>query len=124
MLQVTTIFFLISLSVLATLHFIALQLSLYWYFSWLDIPMHAFGGMVLAFGIFTAYDLRVIKKDWLQALPVWLLSLVCIFGWEVFKLYTGKVIDEAFVLDTIMDITIGSIGSMLGYYVAKSIRTL
>ena len=124
MLQLTTILFLISLSVLAVLHVISLQLFLYWHFPWLDIPMHALGGITVAFGLFTLYDFKVIPRRLLYFIPVWLLSLVAIFGWEVFKLYAGKEIDDEFVIDTVTDVVIGSAGSIVGFYIARSLRSL
>ena len=124
MLQITTILFLISLSVLAGIHFIAEYLFLYWKFPWLDIPMHAFGGIIISLGVFTLYDFKVIPRRYIKLLAVWLIALVVILGWEVFKLFTGKVIDDTFVIDTVMDIVIGSVGSLVGYYVANNIRHL
>ena len=124
MLQVTTILFLVALSVLAGIHVIAEYLFLYWKFPWFDIPMHAFGGIIISLGVFTLYDFKIISKDRLTLGSVFLLALVVILGWEVFKLFTGKVIDDTFVLDTVMDIGIGSIGSVVGYYIANNIRHL
>ncbi len=86
--------------------------------------MHAFGGIIITLGVFTLYDFKVIPKLLLQLLPVWLIALVIILGWEVFKLFMGKVIDDTFIVDTVMDITIGSTGSVVGYYIANNIRHL
>ena len=125
MLKLTTVFFLIGLAVLAVLHYLALAFALYWAYPWFDIPMHLFGGIVVALGVFTLYDLKVyVRSEMLRVLPVFLLSLMVILGWEVFKLYAGKVIDDDFVIDTLMDVTLGSVGSMLGYYLATQLRTL
>ena len=125
MLKLTTIFFLIGALVLAVLHGIAETLSLYWYYWWFDLPMHLFGGAIVALGWFTLHDLGLwVRTEHLRLLSIWLLSLVVMLLWEVFKLYAGKEIDEDFVLDTVLDLTMGSLGSLIGFYVAKQLRTL
>ena len=62
MLKTTTILFLIALSVLAALHFIALSLYLYWQVWWFDIPMHLLGGFTVVLGIHTLADLRIVRR--------------------------------------------------------------
>lgn len=125
MLQLTTIFFVIALSVLAGLHYLALEFFLYWHYTWLDIPMHLLGGIVAALAVFTLYDFKIcIPRRLLHVFPVWLLSLVVILAWEVFKLYAGKEIDEDFVIDTIVDVVVGSLGSIIGFFIAKSLRQI
>ena len=122
MLQITTILFVVALSVLAGIHFIAEYLFLYWKFPWLDIPVHFFGGTIIVLGLFTLRDFKIIPKSWLHRVPVFLLSLVVILGWEVFILFAGKVIDDTFISDTVIDITVGLLGVLVGYYIANSIR--
>lgn len=125
MLQLTTIIFLISFSLLAVLHIIALELFLYWRYVWFDLPMHMLGGAVVALGIFTLYDLRLrIPRSFLTPRKV----LACVFlvacMWEVFEVLIGIPIDETYVLDTTFDLVMGLFGGYMGFIVANNIRNL
>ena len=124
MLQLTTIFFLIAFSLLAVIHYLALQLYLYWRLEWFDIPMHLFGGAVVALGIFTLKDLRIIPKTWLSLRFVLLLVLLVAGVWELFELYTGIPIDNSYYFDTALDIIMGLAGGYVGYIVGKSLHRL
>ena len=85
MLKLPTIFFLIAGSILAVIHVISLELFLYWKYLWLDIPMHALGGAVVALGLFTLHDLWPrYPKRLLYPIPVLLLVLLVAMGWEVY----------------------------------------
>ncbi len=124
MLQITTIIFLIAFSVLAVIHKIAMTLSLYWHFSWFDIPVHAFGGMIVALGFFTLRDLKLFPNKWLTLSRVFLLTLLITIAWELFEFLAGVPRDAAFVSDTILDICMGLSGSIIGFYIGTSLRNL
>ena len=125
MLQLTTVIFLISLSLLAVLHVISLKLFLYWRFWWLDIPMHLFGGAIVALGVYTLYDLRLfVPKRYLQLLPLLLIVFAVSLSWEVYELFIGIPIEDSFVPDTITDLSMGLIGGAIGYSIGKSLRKL
>ena len=125
MLKLPTIFFLITLSVLAVLHIVALKLFLYWRFPWFDIPMHLFGGAVVALGIFTLHDLlRSFPARLTYLIPVLLFTIMIALAWEVFQLQIGKPIDDDYVLDTIIDVLLGATGSVIGYYIATQLQRL
>lgn len=124
MLQLTTIFFLISFSILAVLHIIANQLFLYWHLPWLDIPMHLFGGAVVALGVYTMRDLRFIAPRVVQLWSVVAIVLVVAIIWEVFELLAGVPIRDDFVLDTSIDLVMGLAGAFIGYFIGKSLRSL
>jgi len=124
MLQLTTIFFLIAFSMLAAIHYVALQLFLYWRFDWFDIPMHLFGGAVVALGVFTLRDLRLIPNTFLTVKIVLLLVLITAGVWELFELYAGVPIDEAYYPDTALDVIMGMLGGYVGYIVGNRLRSL
>lgn len=125
MLQLTTIFFLISFSLLAVLHYLSIKLFLYWRLWWLDIPIHFFGGAVVALGVYTLRDLRIIQNKWLT-LPMVLLIVVGVaLVWEVFELYAGvTVIDSSYYLDTAIDLCMGLAGGVIGHFVGRALRSL
>lgn len=127
MLQLTTILFFIAFSTLAVLHALAIKLSLYWRFWWLDIPMHFFGGVIVALGLYTLRDIKVFPNRFLRLLPIVVLVLLVAVLWEVFEVQVGipnypKASDYWF--DTIKDICMGVFGGTLGYVIGNSLRNL
>jgi uncharacterized membrane protein YoaK (UPF0700 family) len=125
MLKLPTVFFLISFSFLAVIHIIALQLFLYWKFQWFDIPMHFLGGVVVALGLFTLHDLKlVIKKRHLQIFPIVLLVFAVAMLWEVYELLIGIPIESNYVVDTLTDLSMGLLGGLVGYGIGTSIKKL
>lgn len=125
MLKLPTVFFLISFSFLAGIHIIALQLFLYWKFQWFDIPMHFLGGIVVALGLFTLHDLKlVIKKRHLQIFPIVLLVFAVAMLWEVYELLIGIPIESNYVADTLTDLCVGLLGGLIGYGIGTSIKKL
>ena len=124
MLQLTTIIFLISASVFATLHFISLELYLYWKYLWLDMPVHVLGGSIVALSVFTARDLRIIKNTHIKLGPVIVFVLIVALFWEVFGIYVGKPIENDFIFDTVSDIGLGVMGGLIGYFIGTKISAL
>lgn len=123
MLKLTTILFVIAFFVLALLHYLALTLHLYWHFSWLDMPMHFFGGIVVALGVFTTADLiKRFPERLLLFVPVISFVLIVALSWEVFELYAGAEKEASHVLDTISDLVLGIIGGSCGWYLARQLR--
>jgi hypothetical protein len=123
-LQLTTIIFLISFSMLAGIHALALQFSLYWHFFWFDIPMHFFGGAIVALGFFTLRDLKLFSNKHLTIAKVLLLVLCVAFVWEGFEIFAGVPIESNFVLDTSLDIVFGLLGGFVGFSIGKNLRAL
>jgi len=125
MLKLPTIFFLISFSLLAVIHIIASELFLYWRFFWFDIPMHFFGGAVVALGIFTLYDLKIIvKRRHLKRVPLLVLVFVVALSWEVYELLVGISIEANYVADTLIDLSMGLLGGLVGYSIGSSLNKL
>ena len=125
MLKIPTVFFLITASIWAVIHIIALQLFLYWKFAWFDIPMHFIGGTVVALGIFTLRDLRIlIPERWIAPSSVVLMVIVVAMVWEVYELFIGVPIGDAFIVDTLIDLSVGILGGLVGYGVGINLRKL
>ena len=125
MLKLPTVFFLIAFSLLAAVHFIALQLFLYWRYWWFDLPVHFIGGTVVALAVFTLHDLRVfVPERWLRFIPVVLLVFLIAMSWEVYELMIGIPIEEDYVLDTTLDLVMGLFGGALGYFVGINLRKI
>lgn len=110
---------------LVMIHVVALELSLYWKYLWLDIPMHALGGSVLALSLFAISDaFPRFPKRLLYPIPVLLLVLVGALFWEVFELGAGFPVEDDQGIDTAVDLIMGMLGGIIGYVVAYSVSSL
>lgn len=119
-------FFLSSISTLAIVHHIALELYLYWHYVWLDIPMHFLGGASVIFGIAILPFFRVVLPQRFDTLLVHV-SVVVVIGlaWEFFEIAFGiSVLDEHFLPDTLLDMVMDIVGGVVGYGIVKHIQKL
>lgn len=121
MLKPNTILFLVSLSILAGIHLIALKLFLYWRFLWFDIPMHILGGSVVVLGAFAFVELRLPLAKFLVKNIWWTFGFVLtiMVGWELFELWAGIPILDNYAKNTASDLISGFVGSIIGYIVAR-----
>ena len=126
MLQLTTVLFLIALSTLAGVHILASKLFLYWHYVWLDLVMHFWGGACIALGLFAAADLRIptAKQISESLFRVLVFAVFVMVAWEYFEVWAGILIEDNYTFDTTLDLITGFLGAIIGYYVAKKIRTL
>jgi hypothetical protein len=125
MVRLTTVFFLISLSILAVVHILATSLYLYWQIWWLDIPMHLLGGITVVLGFATAWNFSVPLA---HKLLTWYGSLLGVFVvavcWEVFQYLITETLKPDYVVDTLTDILCGLIGGVVGWYIVQQLETL
>jgi len=127
MLKANTVVFLVALSVLAGVHYIALELFLYWRYLWLDVPVHLVGGSVVALGLFVAAELKLpfISKWKNNFLLVMAFVVVVMIGWELFEIWAGvPTFEPQYRVDTIMDLIMGFLGGVTGFFVGKRLETL
>ena len=124
MLQLTTIFFLISFSLLSAIYYLSLRLFLFWKLEWLDIPMHIFGGAIVALGVYTLRDLRFVSQCWLTTSVVLGVVLLVAIARELFELHFGLVFDANYYVDTASDIVLGLVGGYIGHIVGKRLHSL
>lgn len=117
--------FFMSITTLAVIDFLAVELSLFWVYRWLDIPMHMLGGATVALG----YQSRFMLQRWIARLSFTLPATIIVVmmvgvSWEIFEYAVGAVVPFGYVFDTVKDLTDDFIGSILGYYVARSLIRL
>ena len=121
-----TSFFLLSGASLAVLHFLSIELNLYWRYLWLDMPIHALGGATVALAFLSLREFfpRLPKKlITFKSTMVFVLFVALV--WEVFEVSIGVIFEQGrYVPDTTADIMIGFMGGMVGYYVGKNIGEL
>jgi len=120
-----TLLFLVIATTWAGLHNLALFLELYWLYWWFDLPMHFFGGVVVAMGFLVLADLRLPVRFLTRSLlPMMLAVLAVVIFWELFELWAGIEIQTDFIVDTTIDIVLGVVGGGVGYYLGERLRTL
>lgn len=124
--RITITLLLISLATLALIHNIALHFYLYWSHAWIDIPIHFFGGVCVAFGIasLTFFGIRL-PRFFSSFLGYVVLSLFVGTVWELFE-YVGGIstYDADFVLDTSIDFCMDVLGTVVGYFIVSKLGEL
>lgn len=125
MLQLTTIFFLITGSILAVTHVLALKFYLYWRYLWLDMPMHFLGGVVVGLLLYTLYDLRL---SLVPRTPRWftvvLFVLMVAMMWEIYEVLIGIPMLEDYLFDTVSDLIFGGVGGVVAFLLGNQFRKL
>ncbi|MEZ4104055.1 MAG: hypothetical protein R3B60_02080 [Candidatus Paceibacterota bacterium] len=95
--------------------------ELYWFYLWLDIPMHLAGGFLV---VMTWYFLRQVMaggKIFSQKFfhPLTILAIMMI-GWEIYKYMIGDIVSDNYVQDTILDLIMGTVGGLIAFRLFKS----
>ncbi len=109
----TLLIALLLASVLLAAHLQALQEFAYWYYPWLDIPMHVLGGAAIGTFLLAFFSH---SRTWLYFGCMFLVVL----GWEVFEYFarvsTGQ---PDYWIDTVLDIANGLAGAALALIVSR-----
>lgn len=108
-------------TVLAVSHYFLLEFYLYWRYTWLDIPMHLLGGMVVALGFVSLPDFfPKLPAKWFSISNTILAVFIVALTWEVFEVLIGATADEPrYILDTLGDLTCGLTGGFFGHFLAS-----
>ena len=121
--KTTTILFFTSVIPFASVHWLAETYYLYDAIRWIDIPMHFFGGVIVALALFAAAENGVRIPVHSATTVVWLVVSVAI-GWEVFEWFTKDMNMDVYVADTTLDLIMGTVGGYVGYVLGSRLRTL
>lgn len=112
------IFLFILVFVIAVLHIIAIELFLYWTYSWFDILMHFLGGLFIGLSaLWFFFESGYIKmhRSYRQAFIVVGVSIVLVgVGWEIFEFLADVPREVNYVADTIVDLIMDLLGALLG----------
>lgn len=99
--------------VLLGMHLYAIEHYLYWYYRWLDTPMHILAGAMMGAAV-VGVLLRFRPYAYIAAI------IVGALGWEyfeyIFKISTGQ---PDYVWDTIHDILNDVLGATVMYIIAR-----
>lgn len=113
--------FLAVSSVFAAVHNFAVVTSLYWYYSWFDIIMHFWGGILVVLGVYAICSLKHVPLK-----PTTLIifgTLVTIMvSWELFERAAGLYDPTTYVFDVSKDLFVGLVGGLVGYLAAIRLR--
>lgn len=113
----SVIFFLVLGGLFALTHTFATLTSLYWYYTWFDIIMHFWGGLLIVLGIRSLVRLGVPLT--LNKRTVFSLAIFIMVTWEIFEYSIGLTRIAGHVFDVLKDILVGSAGVIIGYIVIR-----
>lgn len=106
---------------IATLHILALKFSLYWMYPWFDIMIHFLGGLFVALSVlWFLFESKYIRlnKSVRNTIFVAGSSIILVgVGWEIFEIFAGIPIEEDFILDTTIDLTMGVLGAIVAGFI-------
>ncbi len=120
--RITTLLAFVTSTTIALIHSLAMAFELYWRYSWLDIPMHIFGGVlfVLLWGVLI--DVGLVTVTSLRKKRLAMLGGIVLVSWEVFGVILEQGFKENFLADTTMDILCGVVGIIIGYFIVRSLQ--
>jgi len=112
---------------------VAIYNSWYFYYAWVDIPVHITGGLILSVlfyyiaftNRYTGLMFGVIRnrQTVFSVMIFWV--LVTAIGWEIAEfLYGRTIISPKFIPDTFLDIIATVGGALLGYIGVKLVKKL
>lgn len=101
------------------IHMLAFNLSLYWTYRWVDIPMHILGGIMA--GFFTLVSLQYFRLK--ETLLYTLIGVLAVgIGWELLELfYKVDILNFRYWTDTAKDLIDDTIGGLISIYIWKKI---
>ncbi|HEY0011144.1 MAG TPA: hypothetical protein VGB97_04550 [Candidatus Paceibacterota bacterium] len=103
---------LVLAALLAGVHTYALTNFWYWYFPWLDVPVHFLGGAFMGaavVGVLGTYRPKI-----------FLLTVAAgAIGWELFELAINIGRESNFILDTSLDLLMDALGITATYLAAR-----
>ena len=118
--RLPVILLLLTVVVFGTVHFLALEMYLYWQYLWFDIPMHFLGGTVVALTLFALRALGVpLPPMMLQFWYVLFFVLIAGIAWELLDLLGDIMVEKNYLPDTILDLLMDLIGGTVGYFVGS-----
>lgn len=115
-----------SVLILGTVHVLALEFSLYFYFVWLDIPVHALGGIVVALALFSLYATQsFVPERYLEFVPTILIVFIVGLSWEAFEIWAGiPLLEDDFEKDLVYDLVMDMVGASIGWFVGTKMKYL
>ena len=110
-------------------HLVALKLSIYWTVEGYDSLMHAFGGFIGALMvIYTLQKIGISPQSLPKKIILLLFVMISVIAvgsiWELWEVFVGFTDPFTDVLDTISDLVMDTIGSIIGFiYYDKKLKS-
>lgn len=99
-------------ALLAGVHIYALLHYWYWYYPWLDVPVHFLGGAFMGSAVIGFLG-KLKPRTFLLAVAAGAI------GWELFELLINAEREANFILDTSLDLLMDTLGITLAYIAAR-----
>ena len=104
--------------ILLTVHYLGMRFYIYWSVSWYDLVVHCLGGITVAF-VATLFAEYLWNKR-LRLKSVFFITLFVAICWEIYEYIFGlSGASGHYWTDTLSDILMGFIGSIIGVYVIR-----
>ena len=103
---------LVLAALLAGVHIYALLNYWYWYYPWLDVPVHFLGGAFMGSAV-VGFLGKAKPRTFL------LVVVAGAVGWELFELLINTEREANFALDTSLDLLMDTLGITLAYVAAR-----
>ena len=105
---------------IALLHIAALELYFYWTLSWFDVLVHFLAGLWVGLGalwlVFLSGYITRFRLSYHSALFTAFIPIVVLgIGWELFEVWAGIPIEEKYLSDTVVDLSMDILGALSGY---------
>jgi hypothetical protein len=113
--------FLAVSSVFAAVHNFAVATSLYWYYSWFDIVMHFWGGILVVLGVYAICSLKHVPLKPTTLIIFGTLAAIMV-SWELFERAAGLYDPTTYMFDVSKDLIVGLLGGLVGYMAAIRLR--
>lgn len=109
--------------ILAAFHFFVSVCGLYETTTWVDIISHFLGGVVVGFGVLwllvaaMSFGYTVTSRE---VIPVVIAGVLVVAGaWEVFEYFAEALREPNYVLDTVVDLVVGTLGAVFAWALAR-----
>lgn len=117
----------ILISLIASLHILALELYLYWLLWWFDILVHFLAGLWVGLmslwiyyrsGFFIEPTHSISRAFLVAAFSIAVISIL----WEFYEIIIGVPFEENYVQDTILDLVMDALGASIGFAYYASVH--
>lgn len=117
--------FFLSGILLAVMNALGIYFHLYWYYPWFDLVTHTLGGLFVVLSVGVSAQFKWLPTR-MQRCPMFFFGTLAIVmaSWEWYEYYFGisDATDPGFLLDTTLDVIMGTLGGVFGYLVVRMSR--
>lgn len=116
MYKTSTIILIITWGVFFAIHNIFNYLYLYWVYTWIDIPMHIIGGALIVLTLNALKEESLDFSLFKNKNNILIFLFLATVSWEIYQVFSGKEVDEYYLISTLFDISFGMIGGVTAFW--------